>query len=581
MASAHPWIRMRLWVMMLLEFMLWGAWYVPVGGYLNGVLRFTGPQIGWIYATTALGAIFSPMFVGYVADRLFATERVLAVLHWIGGACLIASAFQTSFMPLMILLVINALCFMPTLALVNSLSFRNIDDPNRFSRIAVGGTIGWIISGLAVDFLLGGSTKPGFFYLAGGSAIMMGFYCLTLPHTPPKNAGGGDVFGLDALKLLKEPSFLVFSLCTFLISIPLSFYFAWGNAFLVETDSPRPTALQTLCQFSEIFVMLIMPWFITKIGLKKVLVLGMTAWVIRFAAFATLSFPLIVFGLLVHGFCYCFVFVAAFIYIGKKAPPEISASAQSFVAFLMWGVGMFVGTQLSGLAAQHYPPPVSLAVQKDGKELQGQLLPPWTWTEKDKASGKEQKFALATLLGFKPADSLSLAEMRKEMPEKVVVNGIAYGKPALLAAATKADRDHDGLVSAAEWRSGAVARLAADLALARRVGGGRLPPVPGGRARRDAGKVICACCAVKTATSTGWRPSWRRRSAGGGDGGRADRPPDRPAGDVAPPQPAATSRPLRPKDKRSTEFCRRCVDQTLVLHSSRIVVVQASRLHQR
>ena len=354
MASTHPWIRTRLSVMMFLEFLLWASWYVPIGGYMNSTLGFSGSQIAWIYATTALGAIISPMFVGYVADRLFATERVLAVLHIVGGACLFAAASQTTFPALMTLLMVNALCFMPTLALVNSLSFRNIDDPNRFSRIAVWGTIGWILSGLLVDFVLGGSANIGFFYLAGGGAIAMGLYCLTLPHTPPKGAGG-DVLGLDALKLLKDPSFLVFAVCAFLISIPLSFYFAWGNAFLVETDAPRPTALQTLCQFSEIVMMVAMPWFIARIGLKYVLVIGMGAWALRYVLFASMCFPLIILGLLVHGFCYSFVFVAGFIYVSRKAPTEISASAQSFLAFLMWGVGMFIGTQLSGYIAEQYP----------------------------------------------------------------------------------------------------------------------------------------------------------------------------------------------------------------------------------
>jgi nucleoside transporter len=450
MASAHPWIRTRLWIMFFVEFMLWGAWYVPVGGYLNGALRFTGPQIGWIYATTAIGAIISPLFVGYVADRWFATERVLAVLHLIGGACLLAASQQTSFMPLMTLLVINAMCYMPTLALINSLSFRNIDDPNKFSRIAVGGTIGWIGSGLAVEFLLGGSGSPGFFYLAGGGAIVMALYSLTLPHTPPKGAAGGDVFGLGALKLLKEPSFLVFALCAFLISIPLSFYFAWGNAFLVETNSPRPTALQTLCQVSEIVVMLVMPWFIARIGLKYVLVVGMAAWALRYLLFATLSFPLIIVGLLVHGFCYCFVFVAGFIYVGRKAPPEISAGAQSLVAFLMWGVGMFVGTQLSGYTAQQYPP-IVLTAEKDGKALPEQLLPPWQWSEAD-ASGKTITRSLPETLGLQAKDSIALAKLEELLPDRLVIGELAYQKEPLLKAASKADRDKNGTLTPYEWR---------------------------------------------------------------------------------------------------------------------------------
>lgn len=355
MSARVPLIRTRLSVMMFLQFLLWASWYVPIGGYMNSALKFTGSQIGWIYATTAIGAIISPMFVGFIADRLFATERVLAVLHLIGGVCLLAASRQTEFPWLMGLLVVNALCFMPTMALTNSLSFRNIDDPDRFSRIAVWGSIGWICSGLLVDFVLGGAAKPYFFYLAGGGAITMGLYCLTLPHTPPKGAkAGGDVLGLGALRLLADPSFLVFALCAFLISIPLTFYFTWANAFLVEMGSGRATALLTLCQFSEIFVMIVMPWFIARFGLKNVIVFGMAAWAVRYVLFASGNFPLIVAGLLVHGFGYCFVFVAAFIYVSKRAPADISASAQSLVALLMWGLGMLVGSKVSGWTGQYY-----------------------------------------------------------------------------------------------------------------------------------------------------------------------------------------------------------------------------------
>jgi len=450
MASAHPWIRVRLWLMFFLEFLVWGAWYPATSGYLNGTLRFSGGEIGWIYSTTALGAIISPLFVGYVADRLFSTERVLCVLHLIGGICLLASAWQESFPPLMTLLMINALCYMPTLALVNSLAFRNIDDPNRFSRLAVGGTIGWIISGLVVEFLLGGAARPNFFYLAGGGALVMAAYCLTLPHTPPKGAGG-DVLGLGAVKLLREPAFLIFALCAFLISIPLSFYFAWGNAFLLERESPWPTALLTLGQFSEIAVMLIMPWFIGWIGLKNVLVLGMAAWAVRYLLFATLSFPLIILGLLFHGFCYCFVFVAGFIYVGRKAPPEISASAQSLVAFLMWGVGMFVGAKLSGYTAEQYPPPVKLFAYKENAQLESQTLPDWTWTEESKLSGKSEKFTLPQKFGSSSRDTLVLDELAEKLPEKIALGGLSYERDAFLNAIRRADSDKNGQVTHAEW----------------------------------------------------------------------------------------------------------------------------------
>jgi nucleoside transporter len=450
MESAHPLIRTRLSVMMFIEFFLWASWYVPLGGYANDTLKLSGGQIGWLYATTAIAAMISPMFVGYVADRLFSTERVLAVLHLIGGVCLFLAAEQETFLSLMTLLVINALCFMPTLALVNSLSFRNIDDPDRFSRIAVWGTIGWIVSGLIVGFLLGGTTKY-IFYLAGGGAIAMAAYSLTLPHTPPKGAeGGGDVLGLGALKLLKEPSFLVFALCAFLISIPLSFYFTWGNAFLVQTDRPRPTALMTLAQASEIIVMIIMPWFIGRIGLKNVLLIGMSAWVIRYLCFASLSFPLVILGLLVHGFCYCFVFVASFIYVSKKAPPAMSASAQSFIAFLMWGVGMFVGTQLSGYMAEQYPPVKIAAIEQGAVESAVVALP--AWPDPEAAEEGEVVVSLAKTLGSDDDYKITRAVIDALPEEGVTIEELTYAKKDLVETFGRVDADADGTVTRAEWR---------------------------------------------------------------------------------------------------------------------------------
>jgi nucleoside transporter len=354
MGAYHPWIRTRLAVMMFLELAVWDAWYPPVGSYMNKGLRLGGQQIGWISATCALGAIVAPLAVGYVADRWFATERVLAVLHLVGGICLLASANQTEFAPLMVLLTINALCFMPTMALANSLAFRNIDDPARFSRIAVWGTIGWMSVGWLVGFTLAGPTDNRFFFLAGGLGIVMALYSLSLPHTPPKGGGSGDVLGLGAVRLLKDTSFLVFAACALLISIPFGFYGTWTNAFLEETGCPYPTALQTLCQFSSVVVLLAMPRVIGAIGLRNVLAVGMASWAVRYLLFATQSFPLILAGLLVHGISYGFVFVAASIYVDRTAPPEMSARAQSLVALLMWGVGMFVGNQLAGFTGDQY-----------------------------------------------------------------------------------------------------------------------------------------------------------------------------------------------------------------------------------
>jgi nucleoside transporter len=381
MNSAHPWIRTRLSIMMFLEFFLWASWLAPIGGYMTKTLHLTGSQVGWVFSATALAAIISPLFVGFIADRLFATERVLCVLHLIGGTCLCLSATQMNFPGLMTAMMANALCFMPTLALGNSLAFRNIPDPDKFPRIAVLGTIGWIVSGWIVGLVLGG-TQNTFFYLAGGTAFVQAVYCLTLPHTPPKgrDQSGGDVLGLGALRLLKEPSFLTFVLCAFLIAIPSTFYFVAVNPFLEETERPVPTTLMTLAQFSEIFVMFTMPFFIGRLGLRTILLLGMAAWAIRYALFATLSFPLVLVGLLVHGFCYCFVFVGAYIYVDKRAPRDFRASAQSFIAFLMLGVGWFLGSQLAGYAMDQYPALAATmsATDKDGKVVDDAPLPRWS-----------------------------------------------------------------------------------------------------------------------------------------------------------------------------------------------------------
>lgn len=475
-------IRVRLSVMMFLEFLIWASWYVPISGYMNSTLQFTGAQIGWIYTTTALGAIIAPLFVGFVADRFFPTQVVLGVLHLLGAVCLLLASFQTSFLPLMILLLVNCLCFMPTLALANSLAFRHIDDRDKFSWIAVWGTIGWIVSGLLVDFLLGGAAKPNFFYLATLGAVLMGLYCFSLPHTPPKGGeAGGDVLGLSALKLLTDPSFLIFALSVFLICIPLTFYFTWMNAFLVETDRPKPTALMTLGQCSEIVVMLIMPWFIRQIGLKNVLVIGMTAWLVRYVLFATMSFPLIILGLLLHGFCYCFVFVASFIYADRKAPPGLSASVQSFLAFLMWGIGMFIGAKLAGWAGDLYGPmTVTATIQKAGQEAQQEptFLPKWQKMlqaqkpqalELDKilsgskvamidASGP--KIALLeklNVLWALPPDKYQIEEKDKEGN---VLKTTTYPAEELFKAFQKADAqgNADGVVTYAEWQQVAIHR---------------------------------------------------------------------------------------------------------------------------
>jgi len=357
MASSHPTlVRTRLSMMMFLEFFIWGGWGITLGGYA-GTIGLTGAQIGSLVGITAIGAIISPLFTGLIADRFFPAQWVLAILHTLGGATLIMAGFQTDYSMLMGLMLLNGLFFMPTMALANSIAFRHIPDPAKFPRIAMLGTIGWIVAVLGAEILLGGMKKPGFFVQSGVAGIVLGCYALTLPHTPPKGGAGGDAFGLSALKLFRERNFLVFIVCVTLISIPAcSYFFTNIGAMFLQRGYPAPLALTTLCQFAEIVFMFTMPWFVTKLGLKRVLMIGMAAWAIRYFLFAVPSLPLAIVALLLHGFCYSFLYVGSYMYVDKCAPADLKASAQSLLTFVLLGVGWYFGAQFAGLMKDQNPP---------------------------------------------------------------------------------------------------------------------------------------------------------------------------------------------------------------------------------
>ncbi|NMC21068.1 MAG: nucleoside permease [Thermogutta sp.] len=361
MWSESTWLRARLSILMFFQFFVWASWSVPIGTYGPMSLGLTGGEMGWIFSTTAIAAIVSPLFVGYVADRLFATQHVLAALHVIGGVCMILAGFSGSFGFLFAFLLISTLAFMPTLALANSLTFRNIEDSALFPRIALFGTIGWIVSGFIVGIVLG-ERSPAFLYLAGLIELLLAGYVLTLPHTPPQkkeDAGKGDFLGLSALQLLRDPEFLLFTVCAFLIGIPAVYYFVSCNLYLSQINAPAPTAVMTLGQVGEILVMAAMPVFIARFGLKKVLAVGMIVWAIRYLLFATLNFPITILAISIHGFCYVFVYVGAYIFVDTKAPRDMRASAQSFISFLMLGVAWLLGANLAGKTNDLYPPKIS------------------------------------------------------------------------------------------------------------------------------------------------------------------------------------------------------------------------------
>jgi nucleoside transporter len=355
-------IRLKLSVMMFLEYFIWGAWYVTMGTYLLQTLKFSGRQSGAAYGTTALAAMVSPFFVGLVADRFFATERILAFLHLLGAALLFHVSTLTDFVPFYITLVAYTLCFMPTLALTNSLSFHQMRVPGtEFPRVRPWGTLGWIAAGYVVSYLDVGRAATQFRIAAIASAAL-GLFALTLPHTPPARLGRKvsvrDLLGLDALQLMKERSFTIFVVGSFLICIPLRFYNAFTNPFLTEMGVTNAAAKQTIGQWSEIICLLVMPWFFVRLGIKGVMLVAMAAWCVRYGLFAYGDAGPLVWmfyvGLALHGICYDFFFVSGQIYVDQKARLHIRAAAQGFITLVTYGAGMFVGSFVAGWIVDMY-----------------------------------------------------------------------------------------------------------------------------------------------------------------------------------------------------------------------------------
>lgn len=352
-------IRLSLSVMNFLEFAVWGAWFVVLGQYLNA-LNFTGRQIGSIYATMSLGSIFSPIFFGAVADRYFASEWVMAVLHLAGAGLLYWMAHIRQPRKFYWVTLAYALVYSPTLSISNAIIFANIPDAARdFPTIRVLGTIGWIAANLILLVLL----KPGApvnnrpLLLAALLSAGLGLFSLFLPHTPPSEKASPFPF-LDALKLLEQTNFAVFFGISFLITIALAFYYSFTSLFLEQRVGVQPGnvgPLMTIGQWMEIVFLLALPWFLATFGMRWVLVMGMAAWGLRYAIFTVgRPFPLVLLGLALHGICFDFFFAAGFIYVEQTAPAEIRNSGQALFGALTYGLGMYLGTEASGWINQMF-----------------------------------------------------------------------------------------------------------------------------------------------------------------------------------------------------------------------------------
>ena len=365
-------IQVQLSIMMFLEFFIWGGWFVTMGIYLPNTLKSTGAEIAMAYSSQSWGAIIAPFIIGLIADRYFDAEKILGFLHLLGSLLMFQMANATDFTIFFPYVLGYMIIYMPTLALVNSVSFNQMDNPaKQFAKVRVFGTIGWIVAGLVISYIFMWDSEANVaqgvlkntFIMSGIASLLLGLFSFTLPKTPPLLPKGEKVsisamLGLDALKLLKDRNFLVFFISSILICIPLAFYYQHAGQFLGEIGVSNPAGKMTLGQASEVLFMLLLPWFFTKFGFKKTILFGMLAWTLRYFLFAygnadDMVFMILI-GIALHGICYDFFFVSGQIYTDTKAGMKYKSAAQGLITLATYGLGMLIGFWIAGQVTDMY-----------------------------------------------------------------------------------------------------------------------------------------------------------------------------------------------------------------------------------
>ena len=359
-------VSVQLSLLMFFQFFIWGAWFVTMGTFLSQEFNSSGSELSLAYETQSIGAIIAPFIIGLIADKYFAAQKVLGTIHLFGAFLLYNAGISENFSFFYPYILIYMLLYMPTLALANSVAFRQMKDPSKeFAPIRIFGSIGWIIAGLLIGYFSWESlnTLKNTFYMSSFISLILGIYSFTLPNTPPiieknKNKTMSEIIGLDALKLLNDKAYLVFFIASILICIPLAFYYQHANQFLNEIGMEAAAAKMTLGQISEVLFLSLLPFFIKRFGFKSTLIVGILAWGLRYLLFSLgadgINSWMLILGIVLHGICYDFFFVSGQIYTNLKCKPEYKSSAQGLITLATYGLGMLIGFRIAGYLTDLY-----------------------------------------------------------------------------------------------------------------------------------------------------------------------------------------------------------------------------------